>query len=394
MDFRFTPEQEAFRREVRQFIREILPPDWRGIDPDSYFEEENWPFIRQITAKMAQRGWLTMHWPREYGGQGRSLMEQVIFQEETAYWRVPTRDVSVGTHMVGPILMLYGTEEQRREFLPAIARGELVFCQGFSEPGAGSDLASLQTRAVEDGDDFVITGSKIWTSGAHRSTHCYLLARTDPTAEKHRGISAFIVDMSSPGITVRPILTMFGVHYFNQVFFDGVRVNKRRLIGEKNRGWYVAATTLDFERSGVARHAANRRAVEELAEMAREKVVGGKPLAANPLVRHRLADLAISVRVGTLVAYEVAWLQSQGRVPNKEASLSKLMGSETAQQIAATGVQILGLYGILGKGSKWAPLNGRLALEWADSFAHTIRAGTSEVQRNIIALRGLGLPRG
>ncbi|MCS7207499.1 MAG: acyl-CoA dehydrogenase family protein [Dehalococcoidia bacterium] len=394
MDFRFTPEQEAFRQEVRQFFRQVLPPDWRGIDPDSYFVEENWRFIRQLTAKMAQRGWLTLHWPKEYGGQGRSVMEQVIYQEETAYWRVPTRDVSTGTHIVGPTLMIYGTEEQKREFLPGISRGEILFCQGFSEPGAGSDLASLQMRAVEDGDDFILHGSKIWTSGAHRSTHCYLLARTDPSAEKHRGISAFIVDMNAPGITVRPILNMFGVHYFNQVFFDGVRVNKRYLVGEKNRGWYVAATTLDFERSGVGRHASNRRAVDELAELAREAHFGGKPLSANPLVRNRLADLAISVRVGTLVAYEVAWLQSQGKVPNKEASLSKLMGSETAQQIYAFGVQMVGLYGILDKGSKWAFWDGRLALEWADSFSHTIRAGTSEVQRNIIAMRGLGLPRG
>ena len=393
MEFRFTPEQEAFREEVRAFIREVLPPDWKGIYPDSYYEEDNWALIRGLTSKMAQRGWLTMAWPREYGGQGRSHMEQVIYNEELAYHRVPTRDVSTGVQLVGPTLMLHGSEEQRREYLPRIASGEAIFCQGFSEPGAGSDLASLQTRAVEDGDDFVVNGSKIWTSGAHRSDYCYLLARTDPEAPKHRGISALIVDMRSPGIEVRPVLNLLGVHYFNQVFFDNVRVPKRNLIGERDRGWYVAATTLDFERSGVGRFAANRRALEELVALARERRHNGDVLARDPRVRHRLADLYITNQAGTLVAYNVAWMQSQGRVPNKEASMSKLLGSETAQQVHDFGVSMLGLFGVLDRGSPWAVLEGRPVWEWADALSFTIRAGTSEVQRNIIATRGLGLPR-
>ena len=394
MDYRFTDEQEAFRHEIRDFLTENLGEDWRGIDPDAYFHDENWFPIRDLTAKMAERGWLTLAWPEEYGGQGRPHIEQMIYNEETAYFRAPTRDVSIGTHMVGPTLMLYGTEEQKTHYLPEIASGEAVYCQGFSEPESGSDLASLQLRAVEDGDDYVLNGSKIWTSGAHRSTHCYLLTRTDPDAPKHRGISVFIVDMDTPGIEVRPIINMFGIHYFNQVFFDNVRVPKRAMIGEKNRGWYIAATTLDFERSGVASFASNRRSIEELVELARETGANGKPLNEDPMVRQRLAELWTRNEAGKTIAYNVAWMQSEGLVPNREASISKMMGSEIAQQIHELGVQMLGMYGILDKGSKWAYLDGRLAWLWMDSISLTIRGGTSEIQRNIIAGRGLGLPRG
>ncbi len=394
MDYRFTDEQQAFRQEIRDFLSDNLGEDWRGIDPDAYFHDENWFHIRELTAKMAERGWLTLAWPEEYGGQGRPHIEQMIYNEETAYFRAPTRDVSIGTHMVGPTLMLYGTEEQKTHYLPEIASGEAVYCQGFSEPESGSDLASLQLRAVEDGDDYVLNGSKIWTSGAHRSTHCYLLTRTDPDAPKHRGISVFIVDMDTPGIEVRPIINMFGIHYFNQVFFDNVRVPKRAMIGEKNRGWYIAATTLDFERSGVASFASNRRSIEELVELARETGANGKPLNEDPMIRQRLAELWTRNEAGKTIAYNVAWMQSEGLVPNREASISKMMGSEIAQQIHELGVQMLGMYGILDKGSKWAYLDGRLAWQWMDSISLTIRGGTSEIQRNIIAGRGLGLPRG
>ena len=394
MDFRFTEEQDAFRQEIRDFLIESLGEDWKGVDPDSYFEDENWPGIRQLTAKLSEKGWLTLAWPKEYGGQGRPHIEQMIYNEETAYFRAPTRDVSIGTELVGPTLMLYGTDEQKAEYLPEIANGSAVYCQGFSEPESGSDLASLQLRAVEDGDDYILTGSKIWTSGAHRSTHCYLMTRTDPDAPKHRGISVFVVDMNSPGIEVRPIINMFNVHYFNQVFFDNVRVPKRNMIGEKNRGWYVAATSLDFERSGVGRFASNRRDLEELIKLARETKVNGRYLSEEPILRHRLSELWVANEAGKTIAYNVAWMQSEGQVPNREASVSKLMGSEIAQQIHQLGVQTIGMYGILDKDSKWAFLNGRLAWQWMDSISFTLRGGTSEIQRNIIATRGLGLPRG
>ena len=388
MDFRFTDEQQAFRREVRDFLTAELGSDWPGVDPDSYFEDENWPRIRRLTAKLADKGWLTLAWPAEYGGQGRPHIEQMIYSEETAYFRAPTRDVTIGTELVGPTLMLYGTDEQKARFLPEIASGSAVYCQGFSEPESGSDLASLQLRAEQDGDDYILTGSKIWTSGAHRATHCYVMTRTDPEAPKHRGISVFIVDMDTPGIEVRPIINMFDVHYFNQIFFEGVRVPKANMIGERDRGWYVAATSLDFERSGVGRFAANRRNLEELVSLA-----GDNGLSSHPVLRNRLAGLWAANEAGTMVAYNVAWMQSQGPVPNKEASASKLMGSEIAQQVHQLGIQMAGMHGLLDKDSKWATLEGRLAREWMDSISFTIRAGTSEIQRNIIATRGLGLPR-
>lgn len=388
MDFRFTDEQNAFRWEVRDFLTAELGSDWPGVDPDSYFEEENWPRIRRLTSKLAERGWLTLAWPTEYGGQGRSHIEQMIYNEETAYFRAPTRDVTIGTELVGPTLMLYGTDEQKARFLPEIANGSAVYCQGFSEPESGSDLASLQLRAEQDGDDYVLNGSKVWTSGAHRATHCYVMTRTDPEAPRHRGISVFIVGMDTPGIEVRPIINMFDVHYFNQVYFEGVRVPEINMVGERDRGWYIAATSLDFERSGVDRFAANRRNLEELVSFARDNGMGGEPV-----LRNRLAGLWAANEAGTMAAYNVAWMQSQGPVPNKEASVSKLMGSEIAQQIHQLGIQMAGMDGLLVKDSRWATLNGRLATEWMDSISFTIRSGTSEIQRNIIATRGLGLPR-
>ncbi len=393
MDFQFTAEQDGFRRELREFLVGELGEDWRGIDPDAYFLDQHWPLIRGLTRKLADKGWLTLAWPEEYGGQGRSQIDQLIFTEEAAYFRAPTRDALIGVGLMGPTLMVYGTGEQKARYLPEIASGEAVYCQGFSEPESGSDLASLQLKAEDAGDDFVLTGSKIWTSGAHRATHCFLLGRTDPNAPKHHGISAFIVPMDSPGIEVTSIANMYDVYYFNQIFFDGVRVPKRNLIGGLNRGWYVAATSLDFERSGIARFAANRRSLEELVGFARETVIGGRRPSEDPVIRNELADLWVSNEAGRLVAYKVAWMQSGGEVPNKEAAISKLMGSEVAQRIYRLGLKMLGPYGTLERGSRWAHLDGRLPLEWMDSISLTIRAGTSEIMRNIVAVRGLGLPR-
>ena len=394
MEFRFTQEQEDFRKEVRSFLRSALPLDWKGVYPDGYFHDEYWHFIREFTAKLVAKGWLTITWPKEYGGQALPHDLQTIYNEELAYNRAPHRDLSTGIHLVGPTVMIYGTDEQKRTVIPPIAAGEHVYCQGFSEPGSGSDLASLQMRAVRDGDEYVVNGSKIWTSGAHRASHCILLTRTDPEAPKHKGISMFLVDMKTPGITVRPILNPLNVHYFNEVFFDDVRVPATSLIGEENRGWYVATTTLDFERSGVGRFGGNQRTLEELAELAAEAPWTGRAAAERPVIRHALADVAIANHAGRMIAYRVAWMQSQGLVPNQEASASKLLGSEITQRISQVGIRLLGLYGQLNRGSKRAPLEGWIMAYYVNDVAASIRAGTSEVQRNIIATRGLGLPRG
>ena len=391
MDFRFSAEDEAFRQELLSFIGQELPPGWEGGGRSP--EDWDWDFTRQMRRKLAERGWLTMHWPVEYGGQGVSPLRTTVFNEEMGYHRVPGRD-PFGVRMLASTLMIFGTEEQKKTFLSPIARGEVQWCQGYSEPESGSDLASLQTRAVEDGDDFVINGGKIWTTMAHHADWIFVLVRTDPDAPKHRGISFLLLDMKTPGISVRPIHNLTGAHDFNQVFFDNVRVPQRNLVGEKNRGWYVAVTLLDFERSGIEYSATSRRLLNELLRYVKETNTNGAPLSKDPAVRNMLTDRHIETEVARLLAYEVAWMQGQGLVPNKEASMSKVFGSETVQRVTTTGLEILGPYGQLRRGDKWAPLGGRIPESWMVAFSSKIAAGTSEVQRNIVASRGLGLPRG
>ena len=391
MEFKFTPEDEAFRQELRQFVQQQLPPDGEG--GGRWPEEWNREFTREMRQKLAQKGWLTMHWPKEYGGQDASPVRSAIYNEELAYLRAPGRDI-FGVRMLGPTLMIHGSEEQKRTYLPPIAQGQVQWCQGYSEPESGSDLASLSTRAVRDGDDYVINGAKIWTTLAHRADWIMCLARTDPDAPKHRGISFILVDMKTPGVEVRPIINMSGGHEFNQVIFDNVRVPRRNVVGEENRGWYVAVTLLDFERSGIDYSAMARRLLDEMREYATETSSNRQPLIQTPWVRNLLADRYIECEVARLMAYNVAYMQGEGLVPNKEASMSKVFGSETLQRTTTAAMEILGLYGALSRDDKWAPLKGRIQEHWMISFSHKIAAGTSEVQRNIIASRGLGLPRG
>jgi 3-oxocholest-4-en-26-oyl-CoA dehydrogenase alpha subunit len=391
MDFAFSPEDQEFRTEVRSFVREHwgLGDTVGGIAAES---DDDFVRGREFARGLQDRGWYTLAWPKEYGGMGASHVRQLIFNEECAYHGAPTGGGSIG--FCGPAIMVHGTEEQKRRFLPPIARAEVNWCQGFSEPGSGSDLASLQTRAVADGDDFVINGQKIWTSGGHHADWIILLTRTDPDAPKHRGISCFLVDMKSPGITVQPIVQMHNRAGFNQTFFDNVRVPRSHMLGEENRGWYVAATTLDFERSGVQRFASGQRNLDELTQFCRETVIGGVRIIERPGVREKLADLQIEHTVGRNLAYRVAWMQGAGLIPNYEASVAKMFGTELAQRLARAGVNIMGLYGMLFEGSKWATLEAKMQTLYLSSVSFTIGAGTSEIQRNIIATRGLGLPRG
>ena len=390
MDFEFSNEELSFRNELSAWLKDELAnrPQEGGNDADA-----EWAFGLEMRKKLADKGWLTMAWPEEYGGQGVSHMMQVVFAEEMSYTRAPGRDV-FGTRMMAPTLMIHGTEEQKREFLPPVSKGEVQWCQGYSEPESGSDLASLQTRAVEDGDDFIINGTKIWTSSAHRADHIMVLTRTDPDAPKHRGISFLLCDMNTPGLTVNPIINMAGDHGFNMVTFDNVRVPKKNLVGEQNRGWYVGATLLDFERSGVDYSAGGRRVLEELIAYAKDNDQNGSLIASNAIMRNRLADLAIEVDVSRLISYNIAWMQGEGLVPNKESSMGKIVGTELQQHLSETGMQMLGLHGQLEPSSKYAPMQGRIEHMHLTNVSETIQAGTSEIQRNIIATRGLGLPRG
>ena len=391
MEFKFTAEDEEFRTELRAFMKTELPDPWEGAG--RYPEDDDWDLNRVIRQKMAEKGWLTMHWPEEYGGQNASPVKSAIYNEEIAYMRAPGRDI-FGVRMLGPTLMIHGSEEQKKTHLPSVAKGEIQWCQGYSEPESGSDLASLSTRAVRDGDELVINGAKVWTTMAHRADWIMLLTRTDPDAPKHRGISFVLVDMKSPGVSVRPIINMAGGHEFNQVTFDDVRVPRANVVGDEDRGWYVAVTLLDFERSGIDYSASARRLLDDTKEFATEPKRNGVPLIEIPWVRTLMADRYIDCEVARLMAYNVAYMQSQDLIPTKEASMSKVFGSEVVQRVTEAALDILGMYGTLGREDKWAPLNGRVQENWMNAFAGTIAAGTSEIQRNIIAGRGLGLPRG
>ena len=394
MDIKFTQREEDFRQEIRDFLRETLPEDWDPLGQAGKSAEERHSFTRQMTRTLADKGWLTLAWPQEYGGQGRSIMEQVIYNEEMSYKNVPGTELGTGAiSWVGPVLMIAGTEEQKSEHLPPIARGERLWCTLYSEPGSGSDLASLQTSATRDGDDYVINGQKIWTSSAHIADWGWLAARTNPDAPKHRGISIFMLDMKSPGVSVRPIENMAGGRDFNEVYFDDVRIPSGNLVGQEDRGWYTLAVALDFERSGVGYSAGARRTLEALVKYARQTERYGKPISKDPTVRRKLAQRFIETEVSRWLSYKVAWMQSQGMVPNAEASMSKMYGTELTQRVARTGMEILGMAGQISQGSKWAPLEGHIQQLYLSSVSSTIAAGTSEIQRNIIAQRGLGLPR-
>ena len=395
LNITFTQQEEDFRQDIRDFLKEELA---RRLGPArSAGQDARRAALlheRHGEAKLADKGWLTLAWPEEYGGQGRSIMEQVVYREEMSYWNVPGTDLGTGAiSWVGPVLMIVGTEEQKQEHLPPIAAGDRYWCTLYSEPGSGSDLASLQTAAVRDGDDYVINGQKIWTSSAHIADWGWLAARTNPDAPKHRGISLFMLDMKSPGVTVRPIVNMAGGHDFNEVYFDDVRVPAANLVGQEDRGWYTLAVALDFERSGVGYSATARRTLETLTEYARETEHNGAPLGKDPHVRRKLAQRYVETDISRWLSYKVAWMQSQGMVPNAEASMSKMYGTELTQRVARTGMEILGMAGMLSQGSKWAPLQGYIQQTFLSSTSATIAAGTSEIQRNIIAQRGLGLPR-
>ena len=384
MRIRFTPEQESFRDEVRGFLAEHLPAERDGPADDRMRGDLGWS--PDFSLKLAAKNWVALAWPHEYGGLGAGHMEQLIFNEEMAYNRAPIGAHRRGVFYVGPILILYGTDEQKRVHLNSITSGTGYYCQLFSEPGAGSDLAGLQTKAIRDGDDYVVNGQKIWTSDGHRSDYGWLVARTDPDAPKHKGISTFILDMKSPGVTVRPLVNMAGIHSFNEVYFDNVRVPKENMVGEENRGWYHAAATLDFERSSIATFAGTRRFLDDLLV-----VLKGRELRRS--IRHAVADLYTTMLVGSMLSYSIASMQQAGRVPNKEASAAKLLSSELRQNASIVAAKALGMEGQVHDGPG-AVKYGRYARDYLANVSATIAGGTSEIQRNVIATRGLGLPRG
>jgi len=396
MDFTDSPQEAAFRSDVRSFIESELPPElrWRGglrSGLDAGRAAYGGDASKIWRRKIADRGWTAPAWPKEYGGAGMSVSEQFIFNEEMSQARAPRTGGGIAIGMAGPTIMVHGTDEQKQRFLPPMLTGEQIWCQGFSEPNAGSDLANLATTAVRDGDDYVINGQKIWTSQAQKAHWMNLLARTDNDAPKHKGISYFMVDMNSPGIEVRPLVNMVGHSEFTEVFFDSVRVPKANLLGEENRGWYLATTTLDFERSNIASTTHLVLTVSDLAEWAREHTgTPGCAIGQNAKVRYEIADRYVEAQVARLMSYRIISMQLAGQLPNKESSVAKLYASELEQRIALTALKTAGAYAQLLGPSETL----QAARMYLYSVAMTIGGGTSEIQRNIIATRGLGLPRG
>ncbi len=381
MQLGFSPDEERVRDAIRAFLSAALPP------PD-VIREDGWisGFSPEFSRRMGAAGWIGMTWPKAYGGGERSYVERAIVTEELLRAGAPTAAHWTGDRQIGPSLLAHGNEEQKREILPRIVRGELVFCLGMSEPGAGSDLAALKTRAVDDGDAFVVEGQKVWTSLASQAHYCYLVARTDPDAPRHRGISELLVDMSLPGVSVRPLVDMTGEHHFNEVFFEHVRVPKRWLIGEQNRGWFQIASQLDYERAGMERLLSYAPLVSDL-----EAHLRATGRTADPLVRQRLARFHGELAVGRLLLYRIAWNLSRGVTPTADTALAKLYGTELEQRLARFAGEMLADEAVLPAGG--APLAARVARALLAAPGLTIRGGTVEILRNIVAQRGLGLPR-
>lgn len=395
MDFRFTAQQEAFRQEIREWLEGVLPRFQVGQDfvGRSEVEAEDTRYSPAFSRELGKKGWIGMAWPEALGGHGLGFIEQMLFNEEMVRQRAPCGYHLPAERQMGPSILHAGSDEQKSFFIPKVIAGEVGFAIGYTEPNAGSDLASLQTQARQDGDDYVINGQKMWAGGAHFVEYLWTAVRTDPEAPKHRGVSVFVIPLKeTPGLTVRPFHAMSGARY-NEVFFDNVRVPASAMVGEKDRGWYTVAHNLDFERSGIERVAQAEMQWEEVVDCAREMTVGRKPLLSQEGVQRRLAEVALELKVERNLCYRVGWMQSNGLVPNAEVSVSRLYGSEAGQRACRTFISVLGMHGMLARDSKYAPIRGKVLRKYLDSVANTIRAGTAEVQRNIIAGRGLGLPR-
>jgi alkylation response protein AidB-like acyl-CoA dehydrogenase len=395
MDFSFTPEQEAFRMELRRWLEANLDPQLRvydAMDERVAASREVFEKRRAWQAKLYAAGWAGIAWPKEYGGRGAGLIEQIIYNEEYARARAPIVPGYLGIGMCGPTLIQYGTEEQKRRYVRRILSGEDIWCQGYSEPGAGSDLAAIQTRAEDKGDYFVLNGQKIWTSAAQYADMMFLLARTDPTAPKHKGISYLLLDMKSKGVTVRPLVVASGHAHFNEVFFDDVEVPRENLVGPKNEGWRVAMTTLSYERAFVGGEG-QAEAVRALIELAQRVEVQGQPAWQVPWVRQRLTALAIECQAAKYTQLRSLTRQLRGLPPGPEGSMLKLFGSELGVRIAHLATELLGPYAQLGDALPAVPEAPRWQSRVISCLQFRIAGGTSEIQRNIIGERSLGLPK-
>jgi len=393
MEMTFAPEHRAFREEVRAWLKEGMPPHIRAkAEVDAQFSQDE---VMQWHRVLYRKGWVAPHWPKEHGGPGLDVTSRFILAEELELAGAPHLSV-FGLSMVGPLLMQFGNEAQKQRFLPKILSGEEVWCQGYSEPNAGSDLASLQTRAVKDGEYYVVNGQKVWTSLAHIADWMMLLARTDPDAPKHKGITYFLLDMKSPGVTVKPLKQITGDAEFNEVYFDNVRIHESQILGGVNNGWGVGLTTLMYERLalGFGIQVRLRIALDGLVELARHTVKNGVPVTQDPIIRQKLAQMWIDTEVFKYTGARAITKLLKGDLPGPEASTGKMMWVEGHQRLQELAMEIEGPFSQLTQGSPWAVAGGMWQHTFLRSRANSIEGGTTEIQRNIIGERVLGLPKG
>jgi alkylation response protein AidB-like acyl-CoA dehydrogenase len=393
MDFSYSPQEEAFREEVKDWLAENMKelPAWWGrpdvlgpeIDSDEYNQFSLW-----WHRKLYDAGFVGITWPKEYGGRGASLMEEVVFYEEIARHRAPGLANVHGIGWCGPAILRYGTEEQKKRFIPRILSAEDIWCTFYSEPEAGSDMANVQTRAVEDGDDFVINGQKVWSSGAHYADWAVILVRTDPEARKHRGISYLFLDMRTPGITIKPLRNMTGTAEFNETFFDNVRIPRSQIIGELNMGWYVAAGALEFERSSIGTAIARENVVKDLIRLTKDMHRN-----QDAVIRQKLAQLYIDTSAYKYIMLRGLTHQLREGRPGSQGAIASLLGVELNQRLQEFAMQLQGPHSQLVRDSKHAIQHGRWQYSFLRSRGNTIETGTSEIKRNVIAQRVLGLPR-
>jgi len=392
MDFRLTPEQEAKRKEyykVCEGLTSKRPASYSGIE-SKYDNEEGWEYHLQCAREFGRRGWLTLGWPAEYGGQG-DMMDKVMFSEAVGYYGLPGVD-DFGVAMLAPTLLAAASDEVKRKFLPGIASGEVMWCELWSEPNAGSDLAALTTTAIKKGDEYIVNGQKTWNTGAHKADWAFGVYRSDPTARKHKNLTFMLCDMKSPGITIKGIPYMDGTHVYNQVYLDDVHIPANQVVGKEGEGWAVVNVLAGFERSNMGLVYGLLSALEGLVKFCNETKRNGVPLARDPMIRNRVAEIATSLEAVRALAYRIADQQSRNEMGLMDASSVKVFSSELMEKMAQFGTDLLGPYGQV-RHSKFAKMGGLAASMYMACFVPIVSMGTNEIQRNIIAWYGLGLPR-
>jgi len=394
MDFGYTPEQEAFRSQVRTWLEANQPPPLSSEEKENLTDDLLWERGKTWHKKLHEGGWAGISWPKKYGGRGATFIEQVIFGQELARLNLSVGINVLGIIMTGPALMQWGTEEQKARYLKPILSADEIWCEGMSEPAAGSDLANIQTRADADGDSFIVNGQKVWTTHAHRSHFCQLFVRTDFQAPKHKGLSALLVDMKSPGVTVRPLRQITGEAEFNEIFFEDARVPRENLLGPLNGGWQVLVSTLMHERFGIGETlGASQQTLAELVQLAKAVDYQGRPAIEHAAIRQQLAQFAIEAAAKKYNGMRSLSSRLKGLQPGPEASISKLVSTELTQRMVKFATHLLGQYALIEPRSALAP-SGAWLTRILGCESLSIAGGTTPVQKNMIGERVLQLPKG